>query len=136
MHHMSQNTVQLLLGSNLNDRNINLMTAQLKIEKEIGEIEKKSKILETSPEGFESAHDFLNQIIQIKTCLSPISILKIVKKIEKEMGRTYLETNQKYQDRIIDIDILKFNQIKFKSTVLEIPHPQLFSRNFVKKIQI
>ncbi len=133
---MSQNTVQLLLGSNLNDRKINLITAQLRIEKEIGEIEKKSKILETSPEGFESTHDFLNQIIQIKTCLSPISILKIVKKIEKEMGRTYLETNQKYQDRIIDIDILKFNQIKFKSTVLEIPHPQLFSRNFVKKIQI
>ncbi len=133
---MSQNTVQLLLGSNLNDRNINLMTAQLKIEKEIGEIEKKSEIHQTTPEGFKSTHDFLNQIIQVKTCLSPISVLKTVKKIEKEMGRTYVKTNQKYQDRIIDIDILKFNQINFKSTELEIPHPQVFSRNFVKKIQL
>jgi len=133
---MSQNTVQLLLGSNLNDRNINLNTAQLKIEKEIGEIEKKSKIHETSPEGFESTHDFLNQIIQVKTCLSPISVLKTVKKIEKEMGRTYVKTHQKYQDRIIDIDILKFNQIYFKSPELVIPHPQVITRNFVKKIQI
>ncbi len=133
---MSQNTVQLLLGSNLNDRNTNLETAQLMIEREIGEIEKRSDILETAPEGFESEHDFLNQIIQVKTCFSPISVLQIVKKIEKEMGRTYLETNQKYQDRIIDIDILIFNRIRFKSTKLEVPHPQVFSRNFVKKIQL
>lgn len=133
---MSQNTVQLLLGSNLNDRNTNLETAQLMIEREIGEIEKKSDILETAPEGFESEHEFLNQIIQVKTCLSPVSVLQKIKKIEKEMGRTYVETNQKYQDRIIDIDILKFNQIYFKSPKLVIPHPQVITRNFVKKIQI
>lgn len=133
---MSQNTVQLLLGSNLNDRNINLNTAQLMIEREIGEIEKKSEIHETSPEGFVSTHDFLNQIIQVKTSLSPISVLKTVKKIEKEMGRTYVKTHQKYQDRIIDIDILKFNQIYFKSPELVVPHPQVITRNFVKKIQI
>lgn len=133
---MSQNKVQLLLGSNLNDRNKNLETAQLMIEREIGKIEKRSEILETTPEGFESEHDFLNQIIQIITGLSPISVLKIVKKIENEMGRTYVETHQKYQDRIIDIDILKFNEIYFKSPELVIPHPQLINRNFVKKFQI
>ncbi|MBA5629575.1 2-amino-4-hydroxy-6-hydroxymethyldihydropteridine diphosphokinase [Moheibacter lacus] len=133
---MSQNTIQLLLGSNLNDRESNLKTARLCIEKEIGTIEKCSKIIETAPEGFESKYDFLNQIIQLNTVLSPMSILKTIKSIEKKMGRTYEKTDQKYQDRIIDIDLLVFNQIVFESKNLMVPHHQLFSRNFVKKIRI
>lgn len=133
---MSQNTVHLLLGSNLNNRNANLETAQVWIEKEIGSIEKKSDIIQTTPEGFESDHDFLNQIILVKTDFSPISLLKIIKLIEQKMGRTYEVSSQKYQDRIIDIDILNFNEIIFDSKILKIPHHQIISRNFVKKIMI
>ena len=133
---MSQNTLHLLLGSNLNNRNANLESAQVWIEKEIGSIEKKSEIIETSAEGFESDYDFLNQIIVVQTEFSPISVLKILKKIEQKMGRVYIVSEQKYQDRIIDIDILTFNEIIFDSRILKIPHHQIFSRNFVKKIRI
>lgn len=133
---MSQNTVHLLLGSNLNSPKSNLETAQVWIEKEIGSIEKKSDIIQTTPEGFESNHDFLNQIILVKTDFSPISLLKIIKLIEQKMGRTYEVSSQKYQDRIIDIDILIFNEIIFDSKILKIPHHQIISRNFVKKIMI
>ena len=129
---MSQNTVHLLLGSNLNSPKSNLETAQVWIEKEIGSIEKKSDIIETEPEGFVSEFNFLNQIIVVQTEFSPISVLKILKNIEQKMGRVYIVSEQKYQDRIIDIDILTFNEIIFDSRILKIPHHQIISRNFVK----
>ena len=131
---MSQNTIQLLLGSNLNDRKKNLEDAQSLIQKEIGGILKTSEIIETQPEGFDSEFSFLNQTLILVTSLSPIQLLHKIKHIEKEIGRIYIPTNQKYQDRIIDIDILLFNQIKFESTTLNIPHHQIISRKFVKKI--
>ncbi len=131
---MSQNTIYLLLGSNLNDRKKNLKDAQMHIQKEIGEIIKQSEIIETEPEGFESENPFLNQTIISLTSLSPISLLKKIKEIEAKIGRIYLPSKQLYQDRIIDIDILMFNQIKFESAILSIPHHQIISRKFVKKI--
>lgn len=131
---MSQNTIQLLLGSNLNDRKKNLAEAKIRIQKEIGEILKTSEIIETHPEGFDSEFLFLNQTIILITSFSPIQLLLKIKEIEKEIGRIYLPTNQQYQDRIIDIDILLFNQIKFESSTLSIPHHQINSRKFVKKI--
>ncbi len=131
---MSQNTIYLLLGSNLNDRKKNLEMAKMHIQKELGEILKVSEIIETEPEGFESEHPFLNQTIVIQTNLSPVNLLTKIKEIEYRMGRVYLHTEQKYQDRIIDIDILLYNQIIFESTLLSIPHHQIISRKFVKKI--
>lgn len=128
---MSQNYVILLLGSNSGDRNSELETAQSFIQKEIGEIEKKTGILETEPVGFDSPNKFLNQIIFVKTAFSPVALLKSIKEIEKKMGRTYLPTQQKYQDRIIDIDILKFNELIFESEKLIIPHHQMVTRNFI-----
>lgn len=133
---MSQNRIHLLLGTNLNDREKNLRTAQIYIEKEIGAIGEKSKIIETKPEGFISENDFLNQIIVVNSELSPVSTLKIIKQIESKMGRVYLPTQQNYQDRIIDIDILFFNRIIFQSCILTLPHHQIISRKFVKKIMI
>lgn len=133
---MSQNRIHLLLGTNLNDREKNLRTAQIYIEKEIGAIGEKSKIIETKPEGFISENDFLNQIIVVNSELSPVSTLKIIKQIESKMGRVYLPTQQNYQDRIIDIDILSFNRIIFESCILTLPHHQIFSRKFLKKIMI
>lgn len=131
---MSHNKVSLLLGSNLFDRNKNLTLAKSMIQNELGLIEKLSEIVETKPEGFESTNYFLNQVIHIKTNHSPFQLLQQVKKIEKQMGRVYLETEQKYQDRLIDIDILIFNQIKFESRKLSLPHHQVYSRKFVKNI--
>lgn len=129
---MSLNKVVLLLGSNLGNKKENLKIARDLLEKGVGVITKTSEELETEPEDFSSPHFFLNQAVYMETELSPIQLLRAVKKAEKNMGRTYPFSTQKYQDRIIDIDILFFNHIRFESPELLIPHPQTLSRNFVK----
>lgn len=131
---MSQNHVILLLGTNLGDKEKNLKTAKTLIISEIGKIFDESEILTTEAEGYVSNHLFLNQTVKLRTEFSPIGVLIRAKNIEKMMGRIYSETNQKFQDRLIDIDLLKFNRIKYESQSLIIPHPQIYTRNFIKKI--
>lgn len=130
---MSHNQVILLLGTNLGDKKQNIKTAKELINKEIGEIKKNSETIETNPIGFESENFFLNQALFIETHLSPIELLNNVKSIEKKMGRVY-STSDRYQDRIIDIDILAYNNIHFESKRLILPHHQITSRNFVKTL--
>lgn len=130
---MSHNQVVLLLGTNLGDKNQNLKRAEELISKRIGRIIKKSGILETEPEGFVSDHDFLNRTLWVATPLSPVVLLKFVKAIEQEMGRIKT-TPERYEDRIIDIDILEFNRLVFESETLTLPHPQTKSRSFVKSL--
>lgn len=133
---MSHNQVILLLGTNLGDKNLNLQTARTLIGSKIGEIVKLSEILETEPDGFESENNFLNQTIWVLTEFSPMKLLDEVKFIEKEMGRIYTKDKSEgiYEDRIIDIDILTFNEIQYESKRLILPHHQIFSRNFMKKL--
>lgn len=131
---MSHNKVILLLGTNLGDKDLNLKTAESYISKRLGEIKNKSEIIETEPVDYDSDNPFLNQTVVIETEFSPIQLLNEIKSIEKEMGRTYIKNRNEgeFEDRIIDIDILSFNQIKFESTRLVLPHHQIISRNFVK----
>lgn len=84
---------ELLLGTNLNNREENLKFARENIADKIGEIFFESKILETEPVGFTSEDLFLNQIIRIKTALGPVKLLKALKKIEKSMGVFTLSLN-------------------------------------------
>ncbi|MFA7687367.1 MAG: 2-amino-4-hydroxy-6-hydroxymethyldihydropteridine diphosphokinase [Moheibacter sp.] len=130
---MSHNHAVLLLGTNLGNKEKNLSDAKTLIEKRIGTIIRSSIILETEPEGFVSEHGFLNQIFWISTPLSPIGLLKSVKSIESEMGRVYLQ-KEIYEDRIIDIDLLGFRDLIFESQDLSLPHPQIHTRTFVKKL--
>lgn len=131
---MSYNHVILLLGTNLGDKKSNLKRAESHISKRIGAIVNKSEILETEPLGFESVHLFLNQTLVLETLLSPLSLLNEIKSIEKEMGRDYKKKNEGYEDRMIDIDILVFNKIRYESKRLTLPHHQIISRNFVKML--
>ncbi|SMC78798.1 2-amino-4-hydroxy-6-hydroxymethyldihydropteridine diphosphokinase [Moheibacter sediminis] len=133
---MSHNQVILLLGTNLGDKNLNLQTAQELIGSKIGEITRMSEIIETEPVGFDSENNFLNQTLWISTEFSPMKLLTEIKLIENDMGRIYTRNRAegKYEDRIIDIDILIFNSINFESKTLKLPHNQIFSRNFVKKL--
>lgn len=133
---MSHNHITLLLGTNLGLKKDNLSTAIHHIEKEIGLIEQQSKIIETEAIGFDSENSFLNMTVRLQTNFSPIELLRKVKEIEMKMGRIYLPTEQQFQDRLIDIDILTFNQIKFKSHQLLLPHPQITSRSFINCIMI
>ena len=131
---MSHNRIVLLLGSNLGNQKTNLMTALSHIESEIGEVEKKSDIIKSIAEDFESENLFYNQTLTLSTFLSPMSILDKVKEIEMTMGRVYEAGNQRFQDRVIDIDLLSFNDIKFLSKRLVLPHPQIKARVFIKRL--
>ncbi|MCW3168505.1 2-amino-4-hydroxy-6-hydroxymethyldihydropteridine diphosphokinase [Chryseobacterium sp. 09-1422] len=128
---MSQHKVVLLLGSNIGDKKNNIDTALCRL-KEAGEILKNSEYLTSEPVEFVSSNNFCNIATIIFTHLSPIQLLNYIKKIEIEMGRVNdSKISGGYTDRIIDIDIIKYNELKFTSKRLEIPHKKhLFEREF------
>lgn len=133
---MSLHYVVLLLGSNLGDTKSNLNQAIAKIENCLGKIIKTSEMIETQPIEFESTNIFRNIAIGLTTTISPYNFLNAVKSIEKDMGRE-LDSSAVggYIDRIIDIDIVTFNNINFESKKLKIPHHKhLFEREFSKAL--
>ena len=104
--------IYLSLGSNLGDKEGNILRAYALIEQRIGHIVRKSSLYRTEPWGFESSNDFLNSAIAIETSLSPRQLLKETQRIEKEIGRTAkTSADRTYQDRLIDIDILIYNDL-------------------------
>lgn len=130
---MSQHKVVLLLGSNIGDKKNNLDIALNKL-KNVGSLLKNSEYLTSEPVDFVSSNNFCNIATIIFTHFSPIQLLNEIKKIEIEMGR--INDSKKsggYTDRIIDIDIITYNELKFSSEKLEIPHKKhLFEREFSK----
>ena len=133
---MSLHYVVLLLGSNLGDTKSNLNQAIAKIENCLGKIIKTSEMIETQPVEFESTNIFCNIAIGLTTTISPYNFLNAVKSIEKDMGRE-LDSSAVggYIDRIIDIDIVTFNNINFESKKLKIPHHKhLCERKFSKAL--
>ena len=120
--------VYLHTGSNLGDRLANLEMANALIEKYIGEIEKYSRIYLTEAWGIENQPDFYNQAVLVKSALSPHQILEQISGIEKEMGRVRII---KWGERLIDIDILFYDDEVITMEDLNIPHPELQNRNFV-----
>jgi len=130
---MSQHIAVLLLGSNLGDQKKNIDKA-LNVISKTCTVLKKSDYLTSEPVEFASCNIFCNIATLISTHLSPVQLLDFVKKIEIEMGRTSDSTISKvYTDRIIDIDIVKFDELKFTSERLVIPHKKhLFEREFSK----
>ena len=129
---MSQHRVVLLLGSNLGDRKKNLETAIKKLEEVGNQILKISEFLTSEPVEFASSNIFCNIALIIFTDLSPIRLLDHIKHIEMEMGRVNdSRISGGYTDRVIDIDIVTFNGLRFNAERLEIPHKKhLFEREF------
>ncbi|WP_323136919.1 2-amino-4-hydroxy-6-hydroxymethyldihydropteridine diphosphokinase [Chryseobacterium fluminis] len=130
--YMSQQIAVLLLGSNLGDPQKNIETALKRIERGENEILKLSEFLISQPVEFVSSNIFCNIATVISTDFSPIQLLDFVKGIEIEMGRLNdSKISGGYTDRIIDIDIVKYNELKFSSERLNIPHKKhLFEREF------
>jgi 2-amino-4-hydroxy-6-hydroxymethyldihydropteridine diphosphokinase len=126
------NKVYLALGTNLGDKEKNLNLVEEKINIEIGKILKTSSIFYSKAEGFESEFDFLNKVVLIETQLDPFELLEKTQQIEKKMGRKEKSENKVYKDRVIDIDILYFNDLVINSEKLTIPHPEISERDFVK----
>lgn len=124
-----QNLVVLSLGSNMGDREDNLNLCVSRIHQEIATVVKCSKLYETPSWGFESA-PFINGAIIVHTFLSAIELLEELKKLEQSMGR---ESNNSvgYSPRIIDIDVIAFNEEIVNTSKLQIPHPHMQDRKFV-----
>lgn len=121
--------VFLGIGSNLGDREDNLRNAVVRIGKLAGEVLAYSSVYETEPWGFQAGEDFLNMVLKLKTALNPKELLRCILSIELEMGRVRV-ANQ-YSSRIIDIDILLYEDLIVDDEELTIPHPRLHDRKFV-----
>lgn len=126
-------TVYLGLGTNLGDKNLQLRTAVNEIGKRIGRVVTLSAFYLTEPWGFTSEHSFLNAVCAVQTPFSPHELLSITKDIEKDLGRSHKSVHQTYSDRLIDIDILLYDQLILNDEDLQIPHPLMTKRDFVLK---
>lgn len=122
------NEVYLLTGGNIGNRLVFLSKAKEAINNKCGRILQASSIYETAAWGLENQEAFLNQVLKIKTSLTPDDLLKSILQIEGELGR---KRELKYGPRTIDIDILLFNDEIIDRQGLKIPHPQIQNRRFV-----
>ena len=123
--------VYFSLGSNLGDKEGNIREAIKRIGELIGEVDRQSTLLATEPWGFESDNTFVNAAIRCTTSLSPFEILNITQNIERAMGRTLKSVDGQYHDRIIDIDILIYDDLHITTPQLTLPHPLMKERDFV-----
>ena len=119
----------LLLGSNQGDKARNLEEAIQLIVVNIGNVVLRSSVYETEPWGFESRDAFLNQALVVDTGLEPAKVMEAILGIEKQMGRERIVNI--YSSRLIDIDILFYDQQIIEGPDLMVPHPLMQSRKFV-----
>ena len=122
------NHVYLLIGGNLGDRQANLARTIVLISDRCGILLQQSSVYETAAWGMRDQPDFLNQVLLISTALPPQKLLELLLEIEHEMGRFRGEKNG---PRVIDIDILLYNDAIIHEPGLQIPHPRMASRRFV-----
>ena len=125
--------VYLSLGSNLGNKEQQMQQAIEKIKKYCGEIVAQSSFYTTEPWNMQTKNLFLNAAVELATNLTPFSLLLKLQDIEKEMGRINKTKNQEYEDRIIDIDILMYDDLKIDTFELSLPHPSMWERPFVLK---
>lgn len=121
------NTAYLLIGGNLGDREAQLAEARARLEEQTGRILRASGLYATAAWGKTDQPDFLNQALALETPLNARQLIRRILKIEKGMGRIRAE---KYGPRIIDIDILLFNDEIQDISFLKLPHPELPNRRF------
>ena len=123
--------VYLGLGSNLGNKEQHITTAVKHLEQRVGKVRRLSSLLKTEPWGFTSPHSFVNAAVSIDTILSPHEVLEATQQIERDMGREQKSMNGEYHDRIIDIDILLYDNMEINEKDLTIPHPLMHQRDFV-----
>jgi len=119
----------LLLGGNLGNKELIFAKALEMTVKRIGLLVSKSSVYETEPWGFQSEDLFWNQAVLVETNLKPLQVLEEVQHIETELGRVRHEG--RYVSRVIDIDLLFYDDLIIQSPRLELPHPRMAGRRFV-----
>ena len=123
--------VYLGLGTNLGDKEQNLRMSIKKIEERIGYVVSLSAFYATAPWGFSSENSFLNAAVCVETTLLPLQVLEETQRIERELGRTEKSVNGLYADRLIDIDLLLYDDRVMDAEGLILPHPLMTERRFV-----
>ena len=127
---MASESVFVLLGSNLGDRELLVNQASKMMGERCGKIVAKSRLYESEPWGFKSEHWFLNQVVKIETALSPDDLMKELLEIEKELGRDRSVPHEGYVSRPMDLDILYFGNEIIDTQMVKAPHPRLHERRF------
>ena len=116
------------IGSNLGERRENCLEAVRRLEQLGVAVLKQSAMIETEPWGVKDQPYFINMAIEVETDLSPEELLLLLKYVEKSLGR---EKASHWGPRIIDLDILLYDDRIIDSADLKIPHPHLHERDFV-----
>ena len=130
---MDRHIVYIGLGSNLGDGPKNLDKAVALLQKEAGEVLYTSAYIESEPWGFESEHRFTNAVTVISTALEPLPLLDLTQQIERRMGRTRKRRRcDGYSDRVIDLDLLMYDDLQLETERLILPHPHIAERDFVR----
>lgn len=122
-----RNKAYLLTGGNLGDRSANLARAATLIAEQCGTVSASSFLYETAAWGKEDQPAFLNQALELSTTLSARQLMRRLLKIEKQLGRV---REERYGPRLIDIDILLFNEEVHNYALLKLPHPEMQRRRF------
>jgi len=120
----------LSIGSNLGDRINYLKKALEKLKQNNIQIIKSSNIIETEPYGYKEQGKFLNMAVEIDSDLEPFELMKLISKIESELGRI---RTKRWGPRVIDIDIIFYDYLIINEPDLKIPHPDMQNRFFVLK---
>ena len=124
---MHEHIVYVALGSNLGDRLVNLKQAIASLSPQI-EVRAKSRVYETPPWGHKDQPAFLNQVIKGNTYVEPVPLIKHLKRLEVALGRVPSFQNG---PRIIDLDILFYDELTLNTPPILLPHPRLQERGFV-----
>ena len=126
-------TAYLAYGSNKGEKEENILNAYRMTEERVGRIVRRSAMMRSEPWGFKSDNGFVNSVVCVETILTPHRLLEATQSIERAMGRTEKSHGGVYHDRIIDIDILLYDDITLNDADLVIPHPLMHERDFVMK---
>ncbi|ERI85877.1 2-amino-4-hydroxy-6-hydroxymethyldihydropteridine diphosphokinase [Bacteroides pyogenes F0041] len=128
--------VYISLGTNLGDKERNLRLALKHIEEQIGKVVSLSAFYATAPWGFTSDNSFLNAAACVETGLLPLDVLERTQSVERRLGRKQKSVNGAYKDRLIDIDLLLYDDwivsdVSPSGARLTLPHPLMAERDFV-----
>lgn len=126
-------TAYIALGSNLDNPRHQLLEAIRRMRLRGLQIHSIAPFVETRPVGFASEHLFLNSVVAVHTTATPAELLAQLQEIEREMGRRHKSHDGIYSDRVIDLDILLYDQCVVTTPELTIPHPRMCERAFVLK---
>jgi len=127
---MALESVFILLGSNLGNRELLVNQANSMIEEQCGEVIVKSDMYESEPWGFKAQQWFLNEVVLLRTSFLPDELMTTLLSIEKKLGRDRTTPHNGYVSRPIDLDILYFGEKIVDTQDVTAPHPRLHLRRF------